>query len=495
MSFVWKAAQRMRTPEDTARIVISVAQSMGVTPKGVVMALACIKVESDFWCPFNDRDPHSHKFPHDSKSADGYSVGYYQQQVSAPGVTPPWGWGGLYGDIEGTRKRMDLVESTRLFLAAVKKLPYDYNSNVKSAGRMVQDVQRSAYPNRYDEEWWYAQNLYNRVATTDQVPLPPPADAMLTPGPWTGDPIWLDEVLIAEGLVVKTVPGWDQDGHGDFKDIRGVVCHHTGGMNTPVSEIRDGFAHLPGPLAQIHLGRDGTVTIVCVGVAWHAGTGGAPWLPRGMANWHCIGIEAVAAPPRGGPHRAGWTDAQYDAYVKVCAAICRRIGVRADRVISHQEWDDGDPPTDEGKWDPGSIDMRIFRDDVQRRIDSFKPTGAGSGVFMALSDAEQRRLLERTDQIWGALFNKVPSESIYADPDEGNLHQTKDLVRHIDKFAHEEYVESSARQGVGDSIRRVARVAVGEGKVKDQWAIDKAKAVLASIPEPVLKKWQESLNV
>ena len=42
------------------------------------------------------------------------------------------------------------------------------------------------------------------------------------------DPTWLPDVLRAEGLTCDIYPGAFDRGHGDFGDIWGVVCHHTG---------------------------------------------------------------------------------------------------------------------------------------------------------------------------------------------------------------------------------------------------------------------------
>lgn len=175
---------------------------------------------------------------------------------------------------------------------------------------------------------------------------------------WTGDPVWLADVLRAEGVKVVETPGWKDWGNGDFKNIWGVICHHTGGSNTPVSEIRNGTPNLRGLLSQIHLAKDGTATLCGVGVAWHAGMGSYPGLPEDNANWHTIGIEAV------NNGTEGWSPAQYDAYVRVCAAIVRRLGYGADRVIGHKEW----AGRKQGKWDPGGIDMDAFRRDVQARL-------------------------------------------------------------------------------------------------------------------------------
>ena len=134
-------------------------------------------------------------------------------------------------------------------------------------------------------------------------------------GPWTGDPVWLADVLRAEGVKLVEFPGWRDRGHGDFKDIRGVMVHHTGSDNASAASIAYGRPDLPGPLSQLHIARDGTVTVVAVGVAWHAGVGMYPWLPTNMGNWHMIGIECAnsgtsptAPHPQTGPTRnmTGW---------------------------------------------------------------------------------------------------------------------------------------------------------------------------------------------
>ena len=143
---------------------------------------------------------------------------------------------------------------------------------------------------------------------------------------WTGDPIWIADVLRAEGVNLVEYPGWQNRGHGDFKDIRGVMVHHTGSDNASAASIANGRPDLPGPLSQLHIARDGTVTLVAVGVAWHAGVGMYPWLPTNMGNWHMIGIEcANSGTSPTAPHRTNWPDAQYFALVDCCAAINRRL--------------------------------------------------------------------------------------------------------------------------------------------------------------------------
>jgi len=184
-------------------------------------------------------------------------------------------------------------------------------------------------------------------------------------GPWKGDPIWLADVLRAEGVNPVEYPGWRKRGHGAFKDIRGVMVHHTGSDTASAASIANGRPDLPGPLSQLHIARDGTVTVVAVGVAWHAGVGMYPWLPTNMGNWHMIGIEcANSGTSPTAPHRRNWPDAQYEALVACCAAINRRLAQNSGRTIGHKEY----AGRAQGKWDPGAISMDVLRRDIQAQI-------------------------------------------------------------------------------------------------------------------------------
>src|SRR5690606_8447570 len=109
--------------------------------------------------------------------------------------------------------------------------------------------------------------------------------------PWKGDPVWLADVLRAEGLPVIEYSGWRNRGHGDFGDVWGVIAHHTG--NNPPGNNPGYIANHPslGLCSQLHLSRDGVYTVCGVGVAWHAGAGSYPGLPANNANYHTIGIE------------------------------------------------------------------------------------------------------------------------------------------------------------------------------------------------------------
>jgi N-acetyl-anhydromuramyl-L-alanine amidase AmpD len=184
-----------------------------------------------------------------------------------------------------------------------------------------------------------------------------------------GDPLWLADVLRAEGIDVVEYAGWHSRGHGDFKDIRGVMVHHTGSDTSTAESIADGRTDLAGPLSQLHIAQDGTVTVVAAGIAWHAGPGMYPWMPTNMGNWHTIGIEcANSGTSSTAPHRRNWPDTQYFALVRCCAAIGRRLGLGANRTIGHKEY----AGRIQGKWDPGAIDMDVLRADIRIRIGAVK---------------------------------------------------------------------------------------------------------------------------
>ena len=126
--------------------------------------------------------------------------------------------------------------------------------------------------------------------------------------------------------------------------------HHTG--NNPPGNNPGYIANHPslGLCSQIHLSRDGVATVVGVGVAWHAGSGSYPGLPTNGANERTIGIEAE------NNGTEGWSPAQYDAYVRCCAAILRKVGQPASHAIGHKEW----AGAAQGKWDPGGMDMNKY---------------------------------------------------------------------------------------------------------------------------------------
>lgn len=190
-----------------------------------------------------------------------------------------------------------------------------------------------------------------------------------------GDPLWLADVLRAEGLNVIEHDGWRNRGHGDMRDVRGVMGHHTagGGPNDWVI-VQNGRPGLAGPLAQLVIEKDGSVRVIAVGVCHHAGNGsGSAWAGKftADANWHVIGWEAVSK----GTPPWDWTEPQLVSMRKVTAAILRHLGKGADWFCGHKEYNLRD-----GKIDPAGVDMNVFRNDVQWMIDN-PPWAVGPGAI------------------------------------------------------------------------------------------------------------------
>ena len=85
----------------------------------------------------------------------------------------------------------------------------------------------------------------------------------------------LADVLRGAGLTVVERPGWRTRGHGQMSGVRCVVLHHTAGPATgeapSLGVVENGRPDLPGPLAQLVLGRSGTWYVVAAGLCHHTG--------------------------------------------------------------------------------------------------------------------------------------------------------------------------------------------------------------------------------
>lgn len=336
----------MSRSDGYAREVLRAGRDLGITPRGIVIGFATVCVECDWIMYANAKVPESLDLPHERVGSDGFSVGLFQQQIRK-GANGQWWW-------SDCATCMDPYKSARLFFDRLALRNYNHGD----AGAHAQAVQGSAFPDRYGQRMAEAQQLYDRIANEE------------APVGWKGDPVWLADVLRAEGLQCDIFPGAMDRGHGDMGDIWGIVAHHTGASGSPGPGAIANHPQL-GLCSQLHLDRGGKYTLCGVGVAWHAGNGSWPGLPANGANNRTIGIEAE------NNGTEGWSIAQYGAYVRGCAAIIRKLGYKSDRVIGHKEW----AGPSQGKWDPGGIDMNDFRRDVQAVID-------GSGEELDMSAVE-----------------------------------------------------------------------------------------------------------
>lgn len=167
--------------------------------------------------------------------------------------------------------------------------------------------------------------------------------------------VWLPQVLKDAGLKVAPVAGWENRGNGDVGHTVGVLCHHTAGPkngNMPsLNTLLQGRSDLPGPLAQLGLGRDGTYYVIAAGRCNHAG--GGSWKGFSSGNTNFIGIEAENT---GLSNDFPWPPIQVDAYARGVAAILRHIGQGVDFCAGHKEY-----ALPSGRKDDPDFDMNALR--------------------------------------------------------------------------------------------------------------------------------------
>lgn len=181
---------------------------------------------------------------------------------------------------------------------------------------------------------------------------------------------WLSTVLQNAGLKVAEVPGWQNRGRpAPMEKIKGVICHHTSGSiegNMPsLNVLINGRPDLPGPLAHLGIGRDGTFYIIAAGRCNHAGKG--LWKGETNGNGSFIGIEAEntggfnnPAGPNEPPFDP-WPTVQLDAYYRGVSALLSHIGATEEMCCGHKEYalPLGRKP------DPHTLDMIQFRLNVR----------------------------------------------------------------------------------------------------------------------------------
>lgn len=169
----------------------------------------------------------------------------------------------------------------------------------------------------------------------------------------------LADILRAAGLNVTEVDGWKTRAHGPLTAVRGIVCHHTAGPATgdypSLPIVRDGRPGLPGPLAQLGLGRSGTWFTIAAGLSYHAGVVLQPDI---FSNEYAIGVEAegIGIPPTDSGH-IYWPEVQWQSYVRGVRALKEAFNVPTKYVQGHKEV--CSPPG--RKIDP-NFSMQEFRD-------------------------------------------------------------------------------------------------------------------------------------
>src|SRR5262245_35017538 len=199
---------------------------------------------------------------------------------------------------------------------------------------------------------------------------------------------WLPQVLLDAGLKVAEQPGWKTRGSSEMGSVKGVMCHHTAGPlrgNMPsLGIVTNGRPDLPGPLAQLCLGRDGTYFVVAAGRCNHAGAG--DWQGIRTGNTNFIGIEAENTGFLEGPKADPWPAIQLDAYRRGAAAILKKVRANAIMCCAHREY-----ALPVGRKDDPKFDMNDFRMQVSAIMAGTAPHAS----VIPASDAEGRPTLRR----------------------------------------------------------------------------------------------------
>ncbi len=147
------------TQLENARRIITVGESLGVPPEGLVVSIVTALQESRLYNYANTSAyPESANYPHDRDGSDHDSVGVFQQRPSA-------GWGTV-------RDLMDVNKSARAFFGgpdgpnggSPRGLLDIPGWQAMTPGEAAQAVQVSAFPSAYDKWVPAAQTIVARYA-------------------------------------------------------------------------------------------------------------------------------------------------------------------------------------------------------------------------------------------------------------------------------------------------------------------------------------------
>lgn len=324
------------TRDAVAAAFIAEGRRSGVSERGIVICLATGLVESNLTVYANAADPDSLKEPHDAVGSDANSVGPLQQRA-------PW-WG------SSARERMDPTLSSRLFYTALKAQPFD--SPAHTPGWYAQQVQRSAFPDRYDERMAQAQAIYDRLAAAAPSPFPDDANGVaMSPAPAYTE---LDRMggsrSSRNGAVIRNFLLHTEEGNSTAERLA-AFCNDAAHGASYHYTVRDGVVCdvVDTDFASWSVLSANPYTINLCFAGSHAGWSRADWLERRadltIAAWLAVadarkyGFAATVVAP---PYRVtdGISDHRY---------VTRALGIG-----DHTDVGDGFP------WDVFAADVAVF---------------------------------------------------------------------------------------------------------------------------------------
>lgn len=163
------------------------------------------------------------------------------------------------------------------------------------------------------------------------------------------------------GLEVVEIPNWENRRRPGAHNPGGTLWHHVGssgnGRATADWMALRGRPDLPAPLCQLSLDRQGVVYVSAAGRANHAGKAKSSGpMASGDGNAIYVGVECHNTGTE------GWGKPQYEAMVTLAVVLTRLRGGTAESNRMHRE------TSITGKWDPGGLDERRFREDIAHQL-------------------------------------------------------------------------------------------------------------------------------
>jgi N-acetyl-anhydromuramyl-L-alanine amidase AmpD len=431
-----------------------------ITPRGIQIALATAIVETNDQDLANPDDPASEALPNDGDGTDHTSEGVFQQQEQ-------W-WGTV-------TERMNPADAAAMFYSHLAGM--NYNDPNTSPGTFAQDVQQSAYPDRYDQEFPAAVAQYTQLI--GQVGQTPPAAPTSAPPPFTETDMTQNngndedrEGYAVKWFILHTEEGGMTGAPFEEWMASNEVSYHY--IVNPDGSVIDMETTDVASWSVLDPANEESINLCFAGSTIY-------WTRQEWLSNMQIGIKSAA-------YIAVRDCTKYGIDIQVLVGpdyprVVTETGITDHYAITVNQLAPGSTHVDVGPnfpWD-------VFWNYVQQ----FQSNTEGDGD---LTSDEHNALMA----IAAALTAPVASLSIYRDPNVNGQVPSTDLwtraqlISNDDGMVHELYVEHSALLGDPDSLHRVALVAAGDGAVTDAVSIARAKQVLESVSPAILKAYEVS---
>ena len=279
----------------------------------------------------------------------------------------------------------------------------------------------------------------------------------------------LADVCRAAGLTVIEVDGWrtrtrrsDPAGYSAGRPTH-VMVHHT--ASPPRTDGQPDVNYIVAgspnaPVANLYLDRRGRVWVCAAGVTNTNGSGSAPWAAGLVAdndmNRHAVAIEA-ANTGVGEP----WPTVQQDAYITLCAALCRAYGIPTDRVRGHFEWAPGRKidPAGPSRWAPngGTWPMAAFRADVAAELVAPPTPSPRSRPMWVICRNRNTGVYHVSDGVWRRSVGTNPDPIIWASVASGYPLRDAATGKQVGQASDVTDVDAPFIEGLGVVAREVPR--------------------------------------